>query len=153
QLISKVDESAENSTLQNETGNVAYTVGNNLFVQKADGTTVAVTNNTDKNIVSGQAIARSEFGITNGIFWSPKGNLLAFYQKDETDVADYPLFSIAPTPAQLAVIKYPLAGQKSERPKVGIYNLATKQTIFISPTGNKDDYLTNLSWTPDEKNV
>ncbi len=153
QLISKIDDSAENSTLQNETGNVAYTIENNLYIQKSDGTTVMVTNNTDKNIVSGQAIARSEFGITNGIFWSPEGNLLAFYQKDETDVANYPLFNINPTPGELNSIKYPMAGQKSERPKVGVYNLATKQTVFISPTGNIDDYLTNLSWTPDEKNV
>ena len=152
-LVSKVDDAAENSTLQNETGNVAYTIANNLYIQKADGTTVAITNNTDKNIVSGQAIARSEFGITNGIFWSPKGNLLAFYQKDETDVADYPLLNIAPTPGELISIKYPMAGKKSERPKVGIYNLTTKQTVFISPTGNVEDYLTNLSWTPDEKNV
>lgn len=153
ELISKVDDSAENSTLQNETGNVAYTIGNNLYIQKADGTTVSVTNNTDKNIVSGQAIARSEFGITNGIFWSPKGNLLAFYQKDEKDVADYPLLNITPTQGELISIKYPMTGHKSERPKVGIYNLTTKQTVFISPTGNVEDYLTNLSWTPDEKNV
>ena len=153
ELISKVDDSAENSTLQNETGNVAYTIGNNLYIQKADGTTVSVTNNTDKNIVSGQAIARSEFGITNGIFWSPKGNLLAFYQKDEKDVADYPLLNITPTQGELISIKYPMTGHKSERPKVGIYNLTTKQTVFIFPTGNVEDYLTNLSWTPDEKNV
>lgn len=152
-LISKVDDSAENATLQSDTGNVAYTVDNNLYIQKADGTTVAVTNNTDKNIVSGQAIARSEMGITNGIFWSPKGNLLAFYQKDETYVADYPLLNIIPTPGELISIKYPMAGQMSERPRVGIYNLATKQTVFIVPTGNVDDYLTNLSWTPDERNV
>lgn len=152
-LLLKVDDAAENTTLQNETGNVAYTVANNLYIQKTDGTTVAVTNNTDTNIVSGQAIARSEFGITNGIFWSPNGNLLAFYQKDETEVADYPLLNINPTPGELTSIKYPMAGQKSEKPKVGIYNLNTKQTVFISPTGNVDDYLTNLSWTPDEKNV
>lgn len=152
-LLLKVDDAAENTTLQNETGNVAYTVANNLYIEKTDGTTVAVTNNTDTNIVSGQAIARSEFGITNGIFWSPNGNLLAFYQKDETEVADYPLLNINPTPGELTSIKYPMAGQKSEKPKVGIYNLNTKQTVFISPTGNVDDYLTNLSWTPDEKNV
>lgn len=152
-LLLKVDDAAENTTLQNETGNVAYTVANNLYIQKTDGTTVAVTNNTDTNIVSGQAIARSEFGITNGIFWSPNGNLLAFYQKDETEVADYPLLNINPTPGELTSIKYPMAGQKSEKPKVGIYNLNTKRTVFISPTGNVDDYLTNLSWTPDEKNV
>lgn len=153
ELISKVTDSSENRSLQLHTGNVAYTLKNNLYIQMKGGETVAVTENTDSNIVSGQAIARSEFGITQGIFWSAKGNLLAFYQKDETEVADYPLLNIDPTPGELMSIKYPMAGQKSERPKVGIYNLATKQTVFISPTGNPDDYLTNLSWTPDEKNV
>ncbi|QAA82751.1 S9 family peptidase [Aequorivita sp. H23M31] len=152
-IISKVDDSAENPTLQTDTGIIAYTVGNNIYIQKPNGEIIAVTDNDDKNIVSGQAIARSEMGITNGIFWSPKGNLLAFYQKDETYVADYPLLNIIPTPGELVSIKYPMAGQKSERPKVGIYNLDTKKTVFISPTGNLDDYLTNLSWTPDEKNV
>lgn len=152
-LMAKIDDSAENSTLENGMGNIAYTIKNNLYIHKINGETVAVTNNTDSNIVSGQAIARSEFGITNGIFWSPKGNLLAFYQKDETEVADYPLLNINPTPGELISIKYPMAGQKSERPKVGIYNLFTEQTVFISPTGNVDDYLTNLSWTPDEKSV
>jgi dipeptidyl-peptidase-4 len=46
-----------------------------------------------------------------------------------------------------------MIGQKSEKPRVGIYNLATQKTVFISPRGNQDDYLTNLSWTPDEKYV
>ena len=44
-----------------------------------------------------------------------------------------------------------MIGQKSEKPKVGIYNLATGKTVFIAPRNNSDDYLTNLSWTPDEK--
>lgn len=153
ELISKVNDSSENRSLELQQGNVAYTVKNNVYIQNRTGETIAVTNNKDLNIVSGQAIARSEFGITQGLFWSPKGNFLAFYQKDETYVADYPLLNINPTPGELMSIKYPMAGQKSERPKVGIYNLATKKTVFISPTGNIDDYLTNLSWTPDEKHV
>ena len=44
---------------------------------------IAITTNIDKNIVSGQAIHRFEFGISKGTFWSPSGNSLAFYQKDE----------------------------------------------------------------------
>jgi dipeptidyl-peptidase-4 len=46
-----------------------------------------------------------------------------------------------------------MIGQKSEKPRVGIYNLATGKTVFISPKGNSDDYLTNLSWSSDEKYV
>ncbi|RZL33838.1 MAG: S9 family peptidase, partial [Pedobacter sp.] len=57
------------------------------------------------------------------------------------------------TPGKLINIKYPMIGQKSEKPRVGIYNLATKQTVFVTPKGAADAYLTNLSWTPDEKYV
>src|SRR5690606_35915552 len=91
-----------------------------------------------------------EFGITNGIFWSPKGTYLAFAQKDESEVHDYPLLDINPTPGELRSIKYPMTGQKSEKPKIGIFNVKSKKTVFISPRGESDFYLTNVSWSSDE---
>ncbi len=147
------DALAENGELEIVTGAVAYTVDNNLYVATPSGKQIPVTANEDKNIVSGQAIARSEFGITDGIFWSPKGNYLAFYQKDETNVAEYPMLDITKTPGETSFIKYPMTGQKSEHGRVGVYNMTTGKTIYIEPKGAKEDYLTNLSWTPDEKHV
>ncbi|WP_333875632.1 S9 family peptidase [Flavobacterium sp.] len=151
--ILKSPENAENTTFDGNKQNLAFTEGNNLYFINGKGEKIAVTNETNKGIVSGQSIARNEFGISGGIFWSPKSNYLAFYQKDETEVADYPLLDITQTPGQLVNIKYPMIGQKSEKPRVGIYNVATGKTVFITPRGNPDDYLTNLSWTPDEKYV
>jgi dipeptidyl-peptidase-4 len=144
-------ENSENLTFDKANQNLAFTEGNNLYILNKNKEKVAVTSNSDKNIVSGQTISRSEFGISGGIFWSPKSSFLAFYQKDETDVADYPLLDVNETPGKLVSIKYPMIGQKSEKPKVGIYNLSTGKTVFIAPRNNSDDYLTNLSWTPDEK--
>ena len=152
-LLYDLGETAENPTVQTTKENIAYTIENNLFVYQPDGKKIAITENADKNIVSGQTYARSEFGINNGIFWSPKGSLLAFAQKDESEVADYPLLNINTTPGSLTSIKYPMAGQKSEKPRIGIYNFATKSTVFILPQGKTDDYLTNVAWTPDEKFV
>lgn len=146
-------ENAENLTFDKANENLAFTEGNNLYILNKNKEKIAITSNSDKNIVSGQTISRSEFGISGGIFWSPKASLLAFYQKDETDVADYPLLDINETPGKLVSIKYPMIGQKSEKPKVGIYNLATGKTVFIAPRNNSEDYLTNLSWTPDEKYI
>lgn len=147
--IISVDEKAENQTFSHN--QVAFTIENNLLVANTEGETVKITDNSDKNIVSGQTYARSEFGISNGIFWSPKGNLLAFSQKDESEVADYPLLDIKTTPGSSFTTKYPMAGQKSEKPKIGIYNFKTKATVLIAPRGNEDDYLTNVSWSPDEQ--
>ncbi|RZJ28746.1 MAG: S9 family peptidase, partial [Flavobacterium sp.] len=150
--VSELPETAENPEFDSAKNNIAFTEKNNLYILSG-GQKVAVTNESNEAIVSGQFFARNEFGITKGTFWSPKSNLLAFYQKDQSEVADYPILDITTTPGSLQNIKYPMIGQKSEKPKVGIYNLATKKTVFISPRGNTDDYLTNLSWTPDEKYV
>ena len=151
--IQETPASAENQTFDNANENLAFTENNNLFFLNKNKEKITVTNNFDKNIVSGQTISRNEFGISGGIFWSPKSTYLAFYQKDETNVADYPLLDITETPGKLENIKYPMIGQKSEKPRVGIYNIATSKTVFISPKGNPEDYVTNLSWTPDEKYV
>ncbi len=132
---------------------LAYTIENNLYVATASNPKIAVTTITDKNIVSGQAIHRYEFGISKGTFWSPNGNYLAFYQKDETNVTDYPLVDITTYPASLNNIKYPMAGQKSEQAKIGIYNVAKNKTIYLNIDTKDEHYLTNLSWTPDEKYV
>lgn len=144
---------AENANPDPTHSNIAYTKGNNLYIVSKAGMEQAVTSNSDLNIVSGQSIARNEFGIEGGIFWSPKGASLAFYQKDESEVGRYPLVDLTTTPASLMEIKYPMAGQGSEKPKVGIYNLSSGKTVFIAPRGGKNDYLTNLSWTPDERYV
>ena len=134
--------------------NYAFTIDNNLYIFDDKGEKLAVTNDDDKNIVNGQTVSRSEFGIKDGIFWSPKGNLLAFYKKDESQVTDYPLIDISTTPASLNNTKYPMAGSTSEYIKIGIYNTKTKSTIFLDSDGEqRDQYLINPTWSPDEKYI
>ncbi|HNS42671.1 MAG TPA: DPP IV N-terminal domain-containing protein [Taishania sp.] len=152
-IFNELQENADNALLSSASLYVAYTIENNVYVSLGKGNAVQVTNFSDKNIVSGQAIARSEFGISGGLFWSPNGKILAFYQKDETDVHTYPLVNINETPAELMPIKYPMTGQKSEKPRVGIYNTISKNTVYITPRAASDDYLTNLTFTPDNNFV
>jgi dipeptidyl-peptidase-4 len=147
-ILKKTIENSENHNYHSKSNQLAYTIENNLFI---DGK--PITKNVDKNIVSGQSIARNEFGISGGIFWSESGDILAFYQKNETNVHNYPLLDINATPGELVSIKYPMAGQKSEEPRVGIYNVKSKKTVYINPRGAKDDYFTNLTFTPDEKYI
>jgi dipeptidyl-peptidase-4 len=145
-----LEDDVENVTFNVSNQSYAYTKSNNIFCF-VNGNEVAITNFSDKNIVSGQHIARNEFGISKGIFWSPKENAIAFYQKDESDVNDYPLLDIESVPGDLVSIKYPMAGLGSEKPKIGIYNIENKSTVYISPKRRVDDYLTNITWTPDGK--
>jgi dipeptidyl-peptidase-4 len=152
-LINGLGEVAENSLFNEKSQNIAYTIENNVRIKNANGIELTVTNNSDKNIVSGQAIARSEFGITGGLFWSNTGKSLAFYQKDETNVADYPLLDNSKTPGELISIKYPMAGQKSEKARVGIYSIESDKAVYFETQNGEENYLTNLSWSLDDKYV
>ena len=74
--------------------------------------------------------------------------MLAFYQKNEEEVHDYPLLDISSTPGALQSIKYPMAGQKSEKAQVGIYNPKDGRIQYLKVKGEADQYLTNLAWGP-----
>ncbi len=144
-------EKAENKDYNKDYNLMAYTIDNNLYIANGKEIKIPVFESSNKNIVTGQAIHRFEFGISKGTFWSPKGTALAFSQKDETNVADYPLLDINETPGKLTSIKYPMAGQPSEHGKIGIYNIASGKTIFLQTGEPLDHYLTNLSWGPNEE--
>ncbi|MXV37897.1 prolyl oligopeptidase family serine peptidase [Flavobacteriaceae bacterium Ap0902] len=147
------NENGENHDYSSTAKAIAYTLENNLYIATADNPKITVTHFEDKNIVSGQAIARSEYGISKGTFWSPNGNYLAFYQKNETNVKEYPLVDITTYPATSMPIKYPMAGLGSEIPAVGVYNMNSQNTTYLDIDGSDNHYVTNLTWTPDEKYI
>ncbi len=127
---------------------LAYTVNNNLYLSNAKETK-AITTENNTNILYGQAVHRNEFGIFDGIFWSPNNNKLAFYRMDQSMVSDYPLVDINSSPAKLNAIKYPMAGQTSHEVSVGVYDINSNKTIYLSIDGAKDQYLTNVAWSKD----
>jgi dipeptidyl-peptidase-4 len=131
---------------------IAYTINNNLFIA-VNSKQIQVTDDPDTGIVNGQYVHRREFGIKKGTFWSPKINYLAFYRKDESMVTDYPMLDISKKPAEIKYIKYPMAGMTSEEATVGIYNLKTGETVWLKTGEPKDQYLTGITWSPDEKYI
>lgn len=145
-------EKGKNVDVHTETNNLAYTIENNLYVAVANEQT-QVTNDTDEGIVNGQTVHRNEFGIKKGTFWSPTGKLLAFYQKDETKVTNYPLVNIEPRIAEVDDIKYPMAGMTSENVNLGIFNLNSKEIVFVNTGKPADQYLTSITWDPSEEYI
>lgn len=132
---------------------VAFTVDNNLFATFTDGSTKQITSDGGNGIVNGTSVHRNEFGISGGIFNSPAGNFIAFYRKDESMVKDYPLVDYMARMAGPTPVKYPMAGMPSEQITVGIYNISAGKTVFLKTGEPLDHYLTNLSWSPDEKEI
>ena len=148
------DAEAANTDLEPKTFSVAYTKGNNLYIaRKGAAEVMQVTNESNTGIVSGQAAHRSEFGISKGTFWSPTGAALAFTRQDESMVTDYPIMDISTTPASYRTMKYPMAGGKSHHVTIGIYKTWNKTVTYLKTGEPAEQYLTNITWSPDEKFV
>lgn len=150
---SAMNENAENVKTLPDNQTLVYTVKNNLYINK-NGKVTAITNDSNENILNGASnVHRNEFGIDTGIFPSPNSENIAFYRMDQTMVADYPIIDWSVTPAVNSNIKYPMAGKTSHEVTLGIYNIKNESTTFLKIEGEKDQYLTAVTWSPDSKYI
>ncbi len=136
---------ADGDGIEKKDGNL-YVEGK--LVEKGDG----------YNIVLGESVHRNEFGIDGGLFWSPKRSRLAFYRMDQSMVVDYPLVNTKAREAEPKPIKYPMAGMKSHEVTVGVWDIATEKLVYLdtrkdTTVHEREMYLTNIAWSPDEKYV
>ena len=148
-----IPENSEWDEFENHTKSTAYVVDNNLFWIESNGKIHQITKDGSYEIVNGKSVHRDEFGIYKGTFFSPKGNLLAFYRMDQSMVEDYPIIDWSTTPAVNENIKYPFAGRTSHEVTIGVFNPKTNQTVFLQTGEPKDQYLTSVTWNPDEKSI
>lgn len=144
---------ASNLEMHPATGRFAFTVKNNLYSAGPGIDPTPFTRDENTNIINGQAVHRNEFGIDKGIFFSPSGNLLAYYRMDQSMVRDYPVIDWSVTPAVNENVKYPMAGDSSHQVTLHVYNIKTGTTTAIQTEGPKDQYLTAVSWSPDDKYI
>ena len=153
ETLASLPDNAEHITVD-KTLQVAYTVDNNLWLWDKENGKTPVSHEQDRNVVCGQPVHRDEFGIDNGIFFSPAGNYVAYYCMDQTMVNDYPIIKWDATPAKVDLIKYPMAGGTSHEVTLKVFNPATGATVTMQ-TGakNRDHYLTAVTWSPDERYI
>lgn len=147
-----LEEGEQNAQILSDNKSIVYTVKNNLYLNR-NGKTVAITNDQNEHIVNGQAVHRSEFGISGGTFAAPDASKIAFYRMDETMVNDYPVIDWASTPAVNKNIKYPMAGGVSHQVTLGVYDISSQKKTFLKIEGDKEQYLTAVTWSPDSKSI
>lgn len=175
-LLAKAPENAEDLDFDPTSQKLAYTLNNNLFVH--DGKNPApvgdasagdaynrlemITKDGAFGLLNGKGVHRNEFGITKGTFFSPQATKIAFYKMHEEMVSNYELmdFFAADTnhaklfsPDSFKKIKYPMAGNVSHQVTVLVHDFKTKRTVELQTGEPLEQYLTNISWSPDEEYV
>ena len=148
--FASIPEDAENAQLLPDNQTIIYTIKNNLFVN-INGKTLKITDDQNENIINGQSVHRNEFGIDGGIFAAPNFQKIAFYRMDQSMVTDYSIIDWSVTPAENHNIKYPMAGNKSHEVSIGVFDVKTQTKKFLNIEGDKEQYLTSVTWSPDSK--
>lgn len=133
---------------------VAWLKDNNIRISLAQGKVIEVTNDENKAIVNGSDyVHRQEFGIHSGMWWNETGSKLAYYRKDETMVANYPITNWNEREATSKDVKYPMAGMTSEHVSLVIYDVTSDKKVTIQTGEPKEQYLTMVSWEPTGKYI
>ena len=75
---------------------------------------------------------------------------------DQSMVTDYPLVNTTARIAREQPFKYPMAGMKSHEVTVGIYDAAQGSVLYLDTRRDetveeRENYLTNISWDPNEE--
>ena len=85
--------------------------------------------------------------------WSPRGDAIAYLSFDEAPITPYPIQNYLPTINTVEWQRYPLAGDKNPRVQLRVVDVSTQKSRVLFDGGPQDDYVLNMTWTPDGREV
>lgn len=132
---------------------VAFVKDNNLYIRDlATNTTKAITTDGKWNyIINGNCdwVYEEEFEFTQAYDWSAKGNYIAYYRFDETNVKEYEFTLFDNSYNKQYSYKYPKAGEENSKVEIHIYNVANGQDVKAQYEQG-DIYIPRIKWTKDD---
>ena len=135
---------------------VAFVKDNNLYIKElASNSVKAVTTDGKWNyIINGNCdwVYEEEFEFTRAFEWSPKGNYIAYYRFDETDVKEYNMTIYDNAYNKDYRYKYPKAGEANSKVEIHIYEVATGKDVKAQYEQG-DIYIPRIKWTKDDNNL
>ena len=143
-------------TISPDGSRIAYVKDNNLYIMDiASGKIRAVTTDGKWNhIINGNAdwVYEEEFGFTQAYQWSPKGNYLAYYRFDETNVKEFNMTMYDNQHNKDYRYKYPKAGDENSKVEIHIYDVA-KGTDVKANYETGDIYIPRIKWTRQDNSL
>ena len=133
---------------------VMFVRGRELFaIDVATKKEAALTKGAPEGVTRGQSDfnGQEEFDEPSGYWISPGCDKVAYLEVDERGVANHPILGYRSKKADLMEQRYPAPGEKNPSVKLGILDVASKKTTWISLPGEKDKerYLGRIQWSPD----
>jgi dipeptidyl-peptidase-4 len=144
------------ATFSPDGSKIAFVKDNNLFIYDiATKNTKAVTTDGKWNyIINGNCdwVYEEEFEFTRAYQWSPKGNYLAYYRFDETNVREYNMTMYDNLYNKDYRYKYPKAGEENSKVDIYIYDVANEKKAKAEYEQG-DIYIPRIKWTQDDNSL
>ncbi len=135
---------------------IAYVMNNNLYVYEvATGSTTALTTDGVWNkIINGNCdwVYEEEFEFTQAYAWSHKGNFLAYYRFDESNVPEYNMTIYDNAYNKDYRYKYPKAGDANSVVQILIHDFAKNKAVKAQ-MAEGDIYVPRIKWTQQDSNL
>jgi len=93
-------------------------------------------------------VAQEELDRLSGYWPSPRGDLVAFEQVDESHIPVFPIVHQGKAALQIEEHRYPFAGAENARVKLGVVSVASGKTTFMD-LPSEEGYLARVDWHPD----
>ena len=128
--------------------------GRELFaIDTATGKETALTKGAPEGVTRGQSDfnGQEEFDEPSGFWISPGCDKVAYLEVDERDVGVVPVLGYRGKKVDLMEQRYPAAGQKNPKVKIGILDIRSKKTLSVTLPGDKaaERYHGRFQWAPD----
>jgi len=130
----------------------------NIYVENVDDhKIIQLTKDGTPTLINGTFdwVYEEEFGLRDGLSWSPDGKHIAFWQIDASGIPNY--FLINDTDSlypKLTPIPYPKAGQTNPAAKVGIISADGGDITWLKIAGDaRNQYIPAMDWAGNSDEV
>ena len=124
---------------------VAYVRANDIYVERIDdGAITRLTTDGSDTTINGTSdwVYEEELGVRDGFRWSPDGTHIAYWQFDTTGVEIFSLINNTDTLYPVITgIPYPKAGTTNSAVRIGVVNVASRETRWMHTSGDSAGHL------------
>jgi dipeptidyl-peptidase-4 len=130
---------------------VAFVRSNNIFiVNLTSREEIQVTKDGADNLIINGAtdwVYEEEFSFDNGMYWSPKGDRLAYYRFDESRVKQFQMAMYGELYPDQYTFKYPKAGENNSKVSIHIFDTKAERVLTVNTGDDEDIYFPRIKWS------
>jgi dipeptidyl-peptidase-4 len=151
QKLTQSEEKQQYAQLNSEGNRAAFVQNSNLFwVDLTTGEQFQITEDGELNsIINGAAdwVYEEEFGFAKAWFWSPRGDKIAFYRFDESNVKQFTMETWGELYPEEVRFKYPKAGEENAVVSIHVFDIETGEITMMDIGVETDQYIPRINWT------